>query len=122
MVVVYVLQVPCFMVQWLEHQVLRPTFVPAEQSTPRMCPQVVSLVDETLEMTELTALQHSIVGEGQGGQVGGCCWGPGLEQYRLGARDGTATCNRLIGRTQGTGVGWTLTLNTLSAPFVGLLF
>lgn len=26
-------------------------------------------MDETLEMTELTALQHSIVGEGQGGQV-----------------------------------------------------
>lgn len=32
-------------------------------------PQVVRLVDEVLEMTELTALQHSIVGEGQGGQV-----------------------------------------------------
>jgi energy-coupling factor transporter ATP-binding protein EcfA2 len=30
--------------------------------------KVVRLVDETLEMTELTALQHSIVGEGQGGQ------------------------------------------------------
>ena len=26
-------------------------------------------MDETLEMTELTALQHRIVGEGQGGQV-----------------------------------------------------
>lgn len=34
--------------------------------------QVVRLVDETLEMTELAPLQHSIVGEGQGGQVGAC--------------------------------------------------
>ena len=30
--------------------------------------QVHQLVDETLEMTELTRLQHNIVGEGEGGQ------------------------------------------------------
>lgn len=30
-------------------------------------PQVTRLVDETLEMTELTRLQHGIVGEGGGG-------------------------------------------------------
>jgi len=65
-------------------------------------------VDETLEMTELTALQHSIVGEGQGGQVGGC---------RLGARGGTATCNRLLGRAQGIEPGCTLALSTLSSAY-----
>lgn len=32
------------------------------------CPQVSQLVEETLEMTELTRLRHSIVGEGDGGQ------------------------------------------------------
>ena len=47
------------------HQPLQNTRSP--WPTHRHPPQVTRLVDETLEMTELSRLQHGIVGEGGGG-------------------------------------------------------